>query len=145
MRQFLLRVGAKIGPVLKFKSWSDIEKAVPHDGSVMSFGVNFVRGGAHRLYAFRDALGSVKIMDRGGKGLFPLVLDTLEDVAKRYGKKGIDSFNEGFAIKDLFLRFVGPKGTATLAMEVLATTTGDPAETARAFDAYKNPTSKDRR
>jgi hypothetical protein len=108
IRAFMLKVKAAIGPGLKFKSWSEIEKVVPHDGSVVSFGVNFANGGGHRLYAFRDALGRVKIMDRGGSaGKLPAVLDSLEAVANKYGRGAVKSFNEGFVIKDLFLKFVG--------------------------------------
>jgi LysM domain len=140
LRAFLLKVKAKLGPVVQFKSWTDIEHTVPRDGSVVSFGVRFASGSGHRLYAFRDVLGRVKIMDRGGyAGKLPEVLDTLEDVVKKYPLgQGIASFNEGFEIKDLFLKFVGPKGLATLAMEVLATTAGDAETTKQMFEAYKN-------
>lgn len=138
LRAFLMKVKARIGPVLKFRDWKDVERAVPHDGSVVSFGVSWTGGGGHRLYAFRDALGRVKIMDRGGKGALPEVIDSIEDLVKRYRKPGVAAFNEGFEIKDLFLKFVGPKGLATLAMEVLATTTGDAETTAQMFEAYKD-------
>jgi hypothetical protein len=138
LRTFLLRVGARIGRMTSVTKWGEIERAVPHDGSVLSFGVNFAEGGSHRLYAFRDALGKVRIMDRGGSsGQLPQVFDTLEEMAAKYGRGSVSSFNDGFVIKDLFMKFVGPKGTATLVMEVLATTSGDPESTARAFDAQK--------
>jgi LysM domain len=137
MRLFLTKLKARIGPVLNVKSWNDIERSVPRDGSVLSFGVSFAGGGGHRLYAFRDITGAVKIMDRGGRGNLPRILNTLEDVIKRYGKTGVANFNETFEIKDLFLKFVGPKGLATLAMEVLATTAGDAETTADMFEAYK--------
>ena len=137
LRTFLMKLKARIGPVLNVKTWKDIERAVPHDGSVVSFGVSFKGGGGHRLYAFRDMLGRVKIMDRGGRGALPRVLDTLDDVVKRYGKGGIAAFNESFEIKDLFLKFVGPKGLATLAMEVLGTTSADAQKVAQAFEVYK--------
>jgi hypothetical protein len=140
LRVFLLRVGARLGRMTAFTKWQEIERAVPRDGSVLSFGVNFAKGGAHRLYAFRDALGKVRIMDRGGsKGRLPEVFDSLEEMASKYGRGAVSSFNQGFVIKDLFLKFVGPKGTATLAMEVLATTVGDPGETARTLTTPKNP------
>lgn len=138
MRSFLSKLGVKMGPLRDLRTWKDIECAVPRDGSVMSFGVKFSGGGGHRLYAFRDALGRVKIMDRGGSaGKLPEVLGTLEDVARKYGKSGIAAFNQAFEIKDLFLKFVGPKGLATLAMEVLGTTTADAETVAQKFEAYK--------
>lgn len=137
MRTFLTKLKARIGPVLSAKTWNDVERAVPHDGGVMSFGVNFSGGGGHRLYAFRDMLGRVKIMDRGGQGNLPKVFDTLDEIVKRYGKTSVAKFNVVFEIKDLFLKFVGPKGLATLAMEVLATTAGDAENTADLFQAYK--------
>jgi len=138
IRAFMQVLKARMGPVLRFKSWKDIERAVPHDGSVVTFGVKFANGGAHDLYAFRDAFGRIKIMDRGGSlGRMPAVLDTIEDVAKKYGRGSVVAFLDGFEIKDLFMKFIGPKGLATLAMEVLATTTGDAETTAQMFEAYK--------
>ncbi len=138
LRAFLQRMRVRMGPVLNFRTWKDLESKVPHDGGVVSFGVSFAGGGGHRLYAFRDAFGRVKIMDRGGRGNLPVVLDTIEDVVRRYRVAGIVSFNQGFEIKDLFLKFVGPKGLATLAMEVLATTTGHAETTAQMFEVYKH-------
>jgi hypothetical protein len=138
IRDFMLKLKARIGPILKFEKWSDVERNVPHDGSVVSFGVGFAKGGAHRLYAFRDALGRVKIMDRGGRlGKLPEVLDSLEDVAKKYGRGSISHFFDGFQLQDLFLKFVGPKGTATLAMEVLSTTVFDNKAVEDVFESYK--------
>jgi hypothetical protein len=77
-------------------------------------------------------------MDRGGSiGKLPQVLDSLEDVARKYGRGAVTSFNEGFELKDLFLKFVGPKGTATLAMEVLGTTAFDSGAVEQVFESYK--------
>ncbi|WP_051669608.1 LysM peptidoglycan-binding domain-containing protein [Bryobacter aggregatus] len=138
LRAFLTKLKVAMGPVMKFQSWKDIERAVPRDGSVVTFGVNFVGGGAHRVYAFRDALGRVRIMDRGGRlGKLPEVFNTVEELAKKYSRSGVASFNEGFAIKDVFMKFVGPKGIATLAIEVLATVTHDQETTEELFEAYK--------
>jgi len=137
LRAMLLKLKASVGPSLKFKDWKEIEKAVPRDGSVLSFGLGFLPQGGHRLYAFRDALGRVRIMDRGGKGKLPVILDDMEAVLKLYKKTGVSRYNESFVIKDLFLKFVGPKGLATLAMEVLATTTGDVETTEEMFEAFK--------
>ncbi len=137
LRAMMLKLKAAVGPSIKVTDWKQIEKAVPRDGSVFSFGLSFKPAGGHRLYAFRDAFGKVRIMDRGGKGNLPVVLDSLEDVLKRYGKIGIAQFNESFVIKDLFLKFVGPKGLATLVMEVLATTVGDAETTAQIFEEFK--------
>ncbi len=142
LRGILTKMKARLGPVLQFQSWDDVVKNVPHDGSVVSFGVRFADGAGHRMYAFRDAFGRVKIMDRGGSlGKMPEVLDSILSVEKKYGRK-LQSFYEGFQIKDLFLKFVGPKGLATLAMEVLATTTMDTETTEQMFDAYKKSGGK---
>jgi hypothetical protein len=138
IRDFMLQLKARIGPILKFEKWGDVERSVPHDGSVVSFGVEFAKGGGHRLYAFRDALGRVKIMDRGGRlGKLPEVFDSLEDMAKKYGRGSVSRFYDGFQLKDLFLKFVGPKGTATLAMEVLSTTIFDNNAVEEVFESYK--------
>ncbi len=132
----LLKV--RTGPLVKFKSWEEVARVVPHDGSVVSFGVIFKDGRAHRLFAFRDALGKIKIMDRGGSaGKLPEVVDDIDFIARKYNS-GIGSWLPGFEIKDMFLRFVGPKGLATLVMEVLATTSGDAETTAQMFEAYKS-------
>jgi nucleoid-associated protein YgaU len=40
-------------------------------------------------------------------------------------------------LKNAFMKFVGPKGTATLAMEVLAELTADPETVAQAFEVRK--------
>lgn len=137
LRAMMMKLKAAVGPSIKVTDWKQIEKAVPRDGSVFSFGLSFKPSGGHRLYAFRDAFGKVRIMDRGGKGNLPVVLDSLEEVLKRYGKTGVAQFNESFVIKDLFLKFVGPKGLATLVMEVLATTVGDSEATAQMFEEFK--------
>jgi hypothetical protein len=137
LRNLLQILKVKVGPIMKPTSWKQIEKAVPRDGGVFSFGFKFKPNEAHRVYAFRDAFGTVKIMDRGGTGKLPRVFDTLDDLVKHYGKTGIEHFNDSFVIKDLFLKFVGPKGLATLAMEVLATTTGDAETTEQMFEAFQ--------
>lgn len=138
IRSFMLKVKARIGPILTFKEWSDVKKVVPRDGSVVSFGIKFANGAGHRLYAFRDALGRVKIMDRGGwSGAAPEVLDTLEDVVKKYQNGAVIKFYDGFELKDVFLKFVGPKGTATLAMEVLGTSVFEQHAVEQVFESYK--------
>lgn len=140
LRLLLLKLKAAVGPTVMPSNWKQIERMVPRDGSVVSFGMKFTNGVAHRVYAFRDGLGRVKIMDRGGSaGKLPEVFNSLEELLPKYVRSGvkIEKFTETFQIKDLFLRFVGPKGLATLAMEVLATTTGDAETTAQMFEAYK--------
>lgn len=128
---------ATVGPIKKFTKWEEVAQSVPHDGSVVSFGLHFKNKAAHRLYAFRDTFGKVKIMDRGGSaGKLPEVVDDVDFIARKYNS-GIASFLPGFEIKNVFMRFVGPKGLATLVMEVLATTSGDAETTAQMFEAFK--------
>lgn len=135
--KLMTQLKVKTGPLIRFSNWEDVARRVPRDGSVVSFGVKFKDGGAHRLYAFRDSFGKVKIMDRGGsKGKLPEVVDEIDAIARKYNS-GIATWLPGFEIKDMFLRFVGPKGLATLLMEVQATTAADAETTAQMFEAYK--------
>jgi hypothetical protein len=100
-------------------------------------GVRNGRGVGHAVYGFFDTLGRFRIMDRGGRaGAIPELFENLEQLAAKYG---VASWTpRGIAMmENLFLKFVGPKGTATLAMEVLAITADEPETIAQAFEVRK--------
>lgn len=137
IRTFMQALKARLGPVIPFRSWREIENAVPHDGSVLSFGVNFGGKGGHRVFAFRNTFGKVLIMDRGGMGRLPRVVGSLEELAKPYGLGPITGFFEGFVVQDLFLKFLGPAGLPVLAMEVLATTIFDGEKLPEVYESYQ--------
>jgi len=66
----LRTLGARVGPIRAVSSMDEVVKLVPRDGSVLMISLNGmkagVRAGGHNIYAFRDALGRVRLMDRSG-------------------------------------------------------------------------------
>src|SRR5262249_16517109 len=65
---YLKRLGAQVGVVKQIANIDDIVKMVPHDGSVVMIAVRVMDKsrviGGHAIYAFRNALGQVRYMDR---------------------------------------------------------------------------------
>jgi len=132
--QPLRSIGAQVLRLRAPRTMADVKNAVPRDGSVVSFVVDWVRGGQntrHSLYAFYDYLGRFRIADRTGQ-----VVKSLDEL-QGYGNIGGAVTTEMALIKNVFMKFIGPKGTATLTMSVLATTTTDPETVAQAFEARK--------
>ncbi len=123
MASNLRRIGAVVGQVKTITSLKDAVKMLPRDGSVVMISVkglrNGVQAGGHAVYAFYDKLGRLKIMDRSG------VYNTLEDLARRYPQ--VDEFvpRAAATISNVYSKFVGPKGGAVLAIEVLAVVAED--------------------
>ncbi len=65
---YLKSLGAKTSPIKKVSSVSDIVKFLLRDGSVVMIAVRVMKNGnvvaGHAIYAFRNALGQVRFMDR---------------------------------------------------------------------------------
>jgi hypothetical protein len=65
---YLRRLGATTGAIRKVANATDIIKILPRDGSVVMIAVNVMENGKiaakHAIYAFRNALGQVRYMDR---------------------------------------------------------------------------------
>jgi hypothetical protein len=139
----LRAIGARVGNSRFVTTLEDVVDATRRDGSVTMIilrGVRIRNGRpvGHAVYSFYDALGRFRIMDRGGRaGALPEVFEDLGQLAAKYG---VNSWmtEEVAVLENVFLKFVGPKGMATLAMEVLAVTHDEPETVAQAFEARKH-------
>jgi LysM domain len=139
----LRNLGAKVVDSLRVPSEvSGLPSMVPRDGSVLMFGARWQRSGrtvAHALYAFYDHMGRFRIADR--TGLVVGSLQELEQLRPGYGPIGTAVPQSVALLKNVFMKFVGPKGLATLAMEVLTVTHNDPETVAQAFDVRQQAES----
>lgn len=141
LRQMLVDIGAKVKVHRAIQSLEEVVNSTPRDGSVTLIGLDGLgAGGArvsgHCVYGFWDSLGRFRIMDRGGLGRTGEVFSSLEELARKYGRQAYVPRSMA-RIQNLFLKFVGPKGTATLAMSVLAATATHPETVAQAFHVMK--------
>ena len=137
MVSHLRRIGAAVSGVKNVTSVKQVVKMLPRDGSVVLVSVRAVRNGAnvggHAIYFFYDKLGRLRIADRTG------VYKSLGELARRYSVT--EFIPRGAAhMKNLFMKFVGPKGTATLAVQVNALV----APTEGLVDEISQPTSRPR-
>jgi LysM repeat protein len=136
----LRRIGAEILEMGSVRTIAEVQRAVPRDGSVVLFFVKWHntlknQETRHALYAFYDYLGRFRIADRTGA-----VVNSLEELHKivpGYGGIGSAVPFEMALIKNVFMKFIGPKGTATLAMEVLAQLAADPETVAQSVEVRK--------
>jgi hypothetical protein len=143
MAQRLMRLrqlGAKVVDSLKVPGTVDeLRSLIPRDGSVVMFGVRWQKGGksvAHALYAFYDYMGRFRIADR--TGVVVKSLEELERLKPGYGAIGSAVPQSVAMMKNVFMKFVGPKGLATLAMEVHAVMHADPETVAQAYEVRKD-------
>lgn len=139
--QQLRAIGAKVGLQKSASRIQEVISATKRDGSVAMIRIVGQRPNgetvAHAVYGFYDHMGRFRIMDRGGRaGRLGEVVESLDQLAAKYG---VSSWRpEAIAnLENLFLRFVGPKGTATLALSALAHTATDPETVAQAFEVHK--------
>lgn len=131
----LRQLGARVIDKLRVpKSLQGLQSLTPRDGSVLMFGVRWERKGetvAHALYSFYDHFGRFRIADRSG--LVVSSLEELEQLKPGYGSIGSAVPQSVALLKNVFMKFVGPKGLATLAMEVHPVLQSDPETVAQAF------------
>jgi hypothetical protein len=132
----LRQLGAKVTRFFKVPgTLEELRGLVPRDGSVLMFGANWEREGvrvSHAMYAFHDYLGRFRIADRTGAVVASL--QELEQLKPGYGPIGSAVPHSAALLHNVFMKFLGPKGTATLAMEVLALMHSDPETVAQAFE-----------
>ena len=115
----LRTLGARVGPVRPVTSLAEVAKLTPRDGSVVMVSLNGMRSdvrvGGHSVYAFRDALGRLRLMDRTG------VYSDLAELARRYSQVEAYVPRAAAVIDNVFGKFVdGTEKAAVLAMEALA-------------------------
>jgi hypothetical protein len=89
---YLQRLGAKVGAVKNVTSATQIAQMVPRDGSVVMIAVHVVEGGkvigGHAIYAFRNALGQIRYMDRTISSAKQAGYTSLDEIAKLYTRGG---------------------------------------------------------
>ena len=121
----LRRLGAKVKSVQNVSELSAALKLLPRNGSVLLISVKVIQqgrvAGGHAMYLFYDVLGRLRVMDRTG------IYDSLSAVAKRYEAERFD-IRAAALLENVYAKFFGPKGSATLAVEALAVVAREKAE-----------------
>lgn len=110
---FLQRLGAKISAVTKVGSVREIERLLPRDGSVLMLAVRVEQAGkvvaGHAIYAFRNALGQVRYMDRTVGGTFSGASQgtykSIAEIAPMYGASALVPY-EAALIHNLYVKSV---------------------------------------
>lgn len=110
---FLQRLGVRVGTVTKVGTSRDIERLLPRDGSILLLAVRVEQAGkmvgGHAIYAFRNALGQVRYMDRtvGGNfnGAVKGTYKSVAEIAPMYGASALVPY-EAALIHNLFVKSV---------------------------------------
>jgi hypothetical protein len=104
-------IGVKVGPVVKVANVDDIARILPRDGSVVMIAVHVMRNGSvvagHAIYAFRNAMGQVRFMDRtvgrviasGMQGVYK----SIDELAPVYGATAIVPY-EASVLYNVFVK-----------------------------------------
>jgi len=120
MANNLRRIGATVSPLKEISSLKEVVRMLPRNGSVVMISVKAIKGGqpigGHAVYLFYNKFGKLRIMDRTGE------YNTLKQLADKYSQ--VDEFipRAAVTLTNVYAKYVGPKGAAVLAMEVLAVT-----------------------
>jgi|CXWL01.1.fsa_nt_gi hypothetical protein len=145
----LRQVGARMGVLKSATSIDDIARMTLNNGGVTIFSVfgKRMEGGAlkqvgHALYAYRDNMGRLRILDRGGSaGKLPEVFESLEALAKKYGIQGHWAIKEAAVMENVFAKVMGSISSAPVfAMDVYAlagVNTLEHETVAQAFEVHK--------
>lgn len=143
------QLGARISGLRSVRAFEDVARMTPNNGSVTLFNVFGTRmeGGVpkqvgHALYAFRDNLGRLRIMDRGGSaGKAGEVFGSIEEVAKKYGLQGQWAMKEAAVMENVFAKFMSAVSSAPVfALDVYALAGVNQIEhetVAQAFEVHK--------
>lgn len=139
------KLGAKVGPVREVSTLADISRLARNDGSVVLIALKAVKGAGHDILAYRDFLGRLRFLDRGGvRATLPEVFTSLDDIVAKW-KKLADadlSLSRATVIDNVFVKIID--GVVEPAMPVFFTTQAvnqKQNETiAQAFEVYKKIT-----
>jgi len=143
------QIGARISGFGTVKSFDDIAKMTQNNGGVTMFNIfgKRMEGGVlkevgHAIYAFRDNLGRLRILDRGGSaGKLGEVFESLEKLAKKYGIQGQWALKEAAVMENVFAKFMGSISSAPVfALDVYALAGVNKVEhetVAQAFEVHK--------
>lgn len=145
----LKQVGARIGAVKSVKSFDEIGNMTQNNGGVTMFSVfgkrmeaGVLKQVGHAVYAFRDNLGRLRILDRGGRsGKLPEVFESLADLARKYSIHGQLTVKEAAVMENVFAKFMGSiTSPPVLALDVYALAGANKVEheaVAQAFEVHK--------
>ena len=144
------QLGARISPLKSVKTFDDIANLTGNDGSVTMFNIfgkrlnnqGVLKDVGHAVYAYRDNLGRLRILDRGGRaGTVGEAFESLNQLATKYGIQGNWTLKEAAVIENLFAKFVGAFGSAPVfALDVYAIAGVNQIEhetVAQAFEVHK--------
>jgi hypothetical protein len=105
--KFLTQLGAKVGAVKAVATAEDIARMIPFDGSVVMLAVRIMKNGqvigGHAIYAFRNALGQVRYMDRTVGSVVEKVFVNVADIAPYYGASAIVPY-EAAVLYNVFVK-----------------------------------------
>jgi hypothetical protein len=150
-------IGARMGSLVSVKTLDDVARMTKSNGAVTMFSVfgqrmeqGVLRRVGHALYAYRDALGRLRILDRGGRsGELPQVFTSLDELAKKYGLRGSWAVEEAAVMENLFVKVMNAIGSApTLALSVVGLAGTNRLEheaVARAFEIHRVVQQKGRK
>ncbi|NRF70236.1 LysM peptidoglycan-binding domain-containing protein [Aquincola sp. S2] len=121
-------LGARISALRPVKTLQDIAGMTRNDGAVTMFNIFGKRMGkkglesvGHAVYAYRDWLGRLRILDRGGRaGKHGEVFESLGDLARKYGLQGEWALKEAAVMENLFAKYVGAVSAPVFAIDVYA-------------------------
>jgi len=147
--QLFKQIGARISALRPVRSFDDVAKMTQNNGGVTMFNIfgRRMEGGVlkqvgHAVYAFRDNLGRLRILDRGGRaGKIGEVFESLEDIARKYGVQGQWTLKEAAVMENVFAKFMGSISSAPVfALDVYALAGLNRLEhetVAQAFEVHK--------
>jgi len=106
------QLGARISSPRAVSSIDDVANMTRRNGGITMFNIFGKRkeGGrltriGHAVYAYRDYLGRLKILDRGGSaGRTGEVFDSLEELARKCGLQGQWKLREAAVMENVFAK-----------------------------------------
>ena len=147
--QLFKQIGARISALRPVRSFDDVAKMTQNNGGVTMFNIfgKRMEGGVlknvgHSVYAFRDNLGRLRILDRGGSaGKLGEVFESLEGIVRKYGVQGQWTLKEAAVMENVFAKFMGSISSAPVfALDVYALAGLNRLEhetVAQAFEVHK--------
>jgi hypothetical protein len=143
------QLGARISSTRSVSSIDDIANMTQKNGGVTMFNIfgrrmenGHLRRIGHAVYAYRDNLGRLKILDRGGSaGRTGEVFDSLLELARKYGLQGQWTLREAAVMENVFAKVMNSISSApVLALDVYALAGVNKLENetvAQAFEVHK--------
>jgi hypothetical protein len=124
MTSHLRQIGAKIGAIREVSSVGQVVNHLKSDGSVLLVSLKCMKNGklisGHAVYFYKTFLGRTRIMDRTGE------YTSLTELVAKY--RAFDAFipRAFVPLENIFAKYLAPKGTTALTIEVLGVTHAHP-------------------